>query len=50
MVFNSRYMQAAYRANAGFAEMHGRVVYQAADDATRALAARLAPTTARLSA
>ena len=39
MVFNSRYMQAAYRANAGFAEKRGRVVYQAADDASRAEAA-----------
>lgn len=39
LVFNSRYMQAAYRANAGFSEKNGRVVYQAADDATRALAA-----------
>ena len=39
LVFNSRYMQAAYRANAGFAEKRGRVVYQAADDATRAEAA-----------
>lgn len=36
LVFNSRYMQNAYRANAGFAERRGRVVYQAADAAPRA--------------
>jgi glycosyltransferase involved in cell wall biosynthesis len=39
MAFNSRYMQAAYRENAGFDEKRGLVVYQAADDATRARAA-----------
>ena len=39
LVFNSRYMQAAYRANAGCEEKRGLVVYQAADDATRARAA-----------
>ena len=39
MVFNSRYMQDAYRANAGFAEKRGRVVHQAADEATRERAA-----------
>ena len=39
MVFNSRYMQAAYRVNAGCEEKRGLVVYQAADDATRARAA-----------
>ena len=39
LVFNSRYMQAAYRANAGCEEQRGLVVYQAADDATRARAA-----------
>lgn len=39
MVFNSRYMQQAYRANAGIEEQRGLVVYQAADDATRARAA-----------
>ena len=39
MVFNSRYMQAAYRANAGREEKRGLVVYQAAEDATRARAA-----------
>ena len=39
LVFNSRYMQNAYRANAGFAEKRGLVVYQAADAAPRAAAA-----------
>ena len=39
LVFNSRYMQAAYRANAGREEKRGLIVYQAADDATRARAA-----------
>ncbi len=39
MVFNSRYMQAAYRRNAGFEERRGLVVHQAADEATRARAA-----------
>lgn len=39
LVFNSRYMQAAYRANAGREERRGVVVYQAPDDATRARAA-----------
>ena len=39
LVFNSRYMQAAYRVNAGCEEKRGLVVYQAADDATRARAA-----------
>lgn len=39
LVFNSRYMQAAYRANAGFEEKRGLVVHQAADAATRARAA-----------
>ena len=39
LVFNSRYMQAAYRANAGHEEKRGAVVYQAAEDATRARAA-----------
>lgn len=34
MVFNSRYMQEAYRTNAGFAERRGMVVYQAANDST----------------
>ena len=42
LVFNSRYMQAAYRANAGREEKRGLVVYQAADDATRARAAAAA--------
>ena len=42
MVFNSRYMQAAYRANAGFQEKQGLVAYQAPDDETRARAAALA--------
>ncbi len=42
LVFNSRYMQAAYRANAGCEEKRGLVVYQAADDATRARAAAAA--------
>ena len=35
MVFNSRYMQKAYRENAGFEEKRGLVVYQAADDFPR---------------
>lgn len=39
LVFNSRYVQAAYRANAGREERRGLVVYQAAEDATRARAA-----------
>lgn len=39
MVFNSGYMQAAYRANAGREEQRGLVVYQAAEDATRVRAA-----------
>ena len=39
MVFNSRYMQEVYRANAGFREQRGMVVYQAANDATHAHAA-----------
>jgi len=42
LVFNSRYMQEAYRANAGFQEKRGLVVYQAAADATRARAAAAA--------
>lgn len=42
LVFNSRYMQEAYRANAGFEEQRGVVAYQAADEATRARAAALA--------
>ena len=41
MIFNSRYMQEAYRANAGFPEKRGQVVYQAPDDETRARAAAL---------
>ena len=41
LIFNSRYMQEAYRQNAGFAEKRGLVVYQAAADATRARAAAL---------
>lgn len=32
MVFNSRYMQDAYRRNAGFSEKRGLVVYQAAEE------------------
>ena len=43
MVFNSRYMQNAYRANAGFAEKRGLVVYQAADDVPRVTAAQAVP-------
>ena len=35
MVFNSHFMQAAYRENAGRTERRGLVVYQAADDETR---------------
>ncbi len=42
MVFNSRYMQEAYRANAGFEEKRGLVVHQAADDAVRARATEAA--------
>jgi glycosyltransferase involved in cell wall biosynthesis len=41
MIFNSRYMQQAYRENAGFEEKHGIVVHQAADDAVRGRAADL---------
>lgn len=40
MVFNSRFMQAAYRRNAGRPERHGVVVYQAADDETHRRAAQ----------
>ena len=43
MVFNSRYMQQAYRENAGFEEKRGLVVHQAADEATRARVASQAP-------
>ena len=39
LVFNSRYMQAAYRDNAGREAKRGLVVCQAAEDATRARAA-----------
>jgi len=39
MIFNSRYMQRAYRENAGFRERRGLVVHQAIDDATRVRAA-----------
>jgi glycosyltransferase involved in cell wall biosynthesis len=39
MVFNSRYMQEAYRKKAGFEEKRGVVVHQAAADSTRAAAA-----------
>ncbi len=35
MVFNSEYMQKAYRENAGFNEKRGVVVYQAADEETQ---------------
>ncbi|NCD23451.1 MAG: glycosyltransferase, partial [Spartobacteria bacterium] len=42
MVFNSRYMQAGYRENAGFEEQRGLIVHQAADDATRTRAAAAA--------
>lgn len=38
MLFNSRYMQQAYRDNAGFEEKRGLVIYQAADDGARASA------------
>lgn len=41
MIFNSRYMQEAYRTNAGFEEKRGLVVHQAADDAVRGRAADL---------
>jgi glycosyltransferase involved in cell wall biosynthesis len=43
MVFNSRYMQQAYRENAGFEEKRGLVVHQAADESPRARAASQAP-------
>ena len=43
MIFNSRYMQQAYRANAGFEERRGLVVHQAAAEATRARAAAQEP-------
>lgn len=43
MVFNSSYMQQAYRENAGFEEKRGLVVHQAADEATRARIASQAP-------
>ncbi len=42
MIFNSRYMQQAYRENAGFEEQRGLVVHQAADDAVRGRAAQAA--------
>jgi glycosyltransferase involved in cell wall biosynthesis len=35
MVFNSTYMQKAYRANAGFDEKRGIIAYQAAEESTR---------------
>ena len=35
MVFNSKYMQQAYRANAGFEEKRGIIAYQAAEEETR---------------
>lgn len=41
LVFNSHFMQAAYRRNAGFREKRGVVVYQAPDDDTCARAAAL---------
>lgn len=40
MVFNSTFMQEAYRMNAGFMEKRGLVVYQAADEATIAQAVK----------
>ena len=43
VVFNSRYMQAAYRANAGCGEKRGLVVYQAPGDVFRARAAADVP-------
>ncbi len=39
MIFNSRYMQQAYRKNAGVEERRGVVVYQAADESTHIRAA-----------
>lgn len=39
LVFNSLFMQDAYRADAGFAERRGIIAYQAADESTRARAA-----------
>ena len=42
MVFNSRYMQEAYRANAGRAEKWGLIVHQAADDAAHSRAREMA--------
>lgn len=43
LVFLSRYMQEAYRRNAGFQERRGLVAYAGADESTRARAAAQAP-------
>jgi glycosyltransferase involved in cell wall biosynthesis len=43
LVFLSRYMQEAYRANAGLAELDGRVAYAGIDEAVRARAAARPP-------
>ena len=43
MVFLSRYMQDAYRRNAGFQERRGLVAYAGADETSRARAAAQAP-------
>ncbi len=47
MVFNSRFMQQAYRANAGFDEPCSEIVYQAVDEETHATAAKLRPSVQR---
>jgi glycosyltransferase involved in cell wall biosynthesis len=41
MIFNSEYMRAAYRENAGVVEQASAVVYQAVDDETHEAAARM---------
>jgi len=41
MIFNSEYMRKAYRQNAGLQERASEVVYQALDDGTHAIAARM---------
>jgi len=43
MVFLSRYLQEAYRRNAGFQERRGLVAYAGTDESTRARAAALRP-------
>lgn len=41
MIFNSEYMRKVYRQNAGLKERASEVVYQALDDETHAIAARM---------